>query len=211
MAQICGALVGVALAYGIYYDGILNFDPQLTSTSSGSGTAFFTLPNTFVQPTEAFFTDFVSAAIQAGAVLAIGDDSNAPPGAGMHAFIIGLIAFVLASTLGYNTGPQTNMAKDLATRFVAWAVGYQPGMWARAWWAEAWAASIGGGIAGALIYDVFIFEGYESPINFPRHKRKEAYHNKKQKVNLWGKLKGRNSEAADEEVGLEKTDSVPRL
>lgn len=215
IAQIAGAITGVAIAYGIYFDAIMNFDPKLTSTSKGSGTAFFTLPNTFVKPAEAFFTDFTSAAVQAGAVLAIGDDSNAPPGAGMHALIIGLIAFVLACTLGYNTGPQSNPAKDLATRLIAWAVGYQPGMWEKAWWAEAWTASIIGGCAGALIYDFFLFEGSESPVNFPQRRRKEVKRREASRWNFWGKIKRhhRGEEAPDEEVGLggEKGKETPLM
>jgi hypothetical protein len=38
-------------------------------------------------------------------------------------------------------------------------------------WAEAWAASVFGGLFVALMYDVAIFEGLESPINYPRKKR----------------------------------------
>jgi glycerol uptake facilitator-like aquaporin len=41
----------------------------------------------------------------------------------MHAFILGLVGFAMASTLGYNTGPQTNPAKDLTSRLVPWWVG----------------------------------------------------------------------------------------
>ena len=183
----------------------MNYDPHLTSSSKGTGTSFFTLPETFVQAPEAFFTDFLSSAVQAGAVLALGDDSNAPPGAGMHALIIGLVAFVQASTLGYNTGPQTNPAKDFATRFITWLVGYQDKMWEKGWWAEAWTASIIGGLVGALVYDIFIFEGFESPVNFPIKKRREVKRREKQRWNLWGKLRNRGGrDDADEEVALEK-------
>ena len=128
-SQILGAICAVWIAYGIYHDAIMNFDPKKTSTKQGSGTAFFTLPAPFATPTTAFFTDFVSAAVMSGTVMAMGDDTNSPPGAGMHALIIGLIGFVMAGAFGYNTGPQTNPAKDLATRFVPNVVGYGSDMW----------------------------------------------------------------------------------
>ena len=62
-AQILGAICAVWIAYGIYKDAIMNYDPQKTSTSSGTGTAFFTLPQPFATPWTAFFTDFTSAAV----------------------------------------------------------------------------------------------------------------------------------------------------
>jgi glycerol uptake facilitator-like aquaporin len=93
----------------------------------------------------------------------------------MHAFILGLVGFATASTLGYNTGPQTNPAKDLASRLVPYWVGYGDVMWTHAWWGEAWAAAIIGGLFGALVYDIAIFEGEESPVNYPRRKRRTGW------------------------------------
>jgi len=62
-AQIVGAICAVWIAFGIYKDAILDFDPKLSSDSKGIGTAFFTLPAEFATPVTAFFTDFTSAAI----------------------------------------------------------------------------------------------------------------------------------------------------
>ncbi|KAF2726399.1 hypothetical protein EJ04DRAFT_571327 [Polyplosphaeria fusca] len=90
----------------------------------------------------------------------------------------------MASCLGYNTGPQTNPAKDLATRFVPNVVGYGSTMWKQGWWAEAWTASILGGLVGCLVFDIAIFEGPESPINYPRVKRKQSRQGNKAK---WSK------------------------
>jgi aquaglyceroporin related protein, other eukaryote len=114
----------------------------------------------------------------------------------MHALIIALIGFTMACTLGYNTGPQTNPAKDLATRLVPWFVGYGSDMWVQGWWAEAWAAAIFGGLTGCFIYDAAIFEGPESPVNYPRVKRKQARKGTKGKwlsTGLFGKNKKQNA------------------
>ena len=68
-AQILGAICAVWIAFGIYKDAIFDFHPGLTSTSSGSGTAFFTLPQPFATPITAFFTDFTSAAVMCACFL----------------------------------------------------------------------------------------------------------------------------------------------
>lgn len=62
-AQIIGAICAVWIAYGIYKDAILNYDPNKTTTTIGSGNAFYTMPASFASPETAFFTDFTSAAI----------------------------------------------------------------------------------------------------------------------------------------------------
>lgn len=69
-------------------------------------------------------------------------------------------------------------------------------MWADGWWAEAWTAAIIGGLTGALIYDLAIFEGPESPVNYPRVKRKKARQGTKGKwlaTGWFGKEKKHNA------------------
>lgn len=45
-----------------------------------------------------------------------------------------------------------------------------------AWWVWGpWIADITGGLFGALIYDMAIFTGGESPVNYPPRRRKRAY------------------------------------
>lgn len=57
-------------------------------------------------------------------LLALGDDTNAPPGAGMNAFILGLLVSVLMFCSAYQTGLALNPARDLGPRIIAVAVGY---------------------------------------------------------------------------------------
>lgn len=64
----------------------------------------FTQPKSFVSPATAFFNEFFGSAILMGTILALGDDTNAPPGAGMQAFIVGILITILCLAFGYNTG-----------------------------------------------------------------------------------------------------------
>lgn len=122
-----------------------------------------------MQPATAFFTEFLGTAILTCSILALGDDSNSPPGAGMHAFIIGLLAVALIMSLGSNTGGCFNPVRDLGPRLAAMAMGYGTEVFTayHNWWIwGAWGATISGGIVGGALYDTCIFKGGESPINY---------------------------------------------
>lgn len=102
IAQVLGSIVAAGLAFCIYRDAILNLAPHLPPGSSGLG--FYTEPLEYVSSPTAFFTEFIADAILLCVIFAMGDDSNAPPGAGMHSFVIGLVIYVLSICLGFNTG-----------------------------------------------------------------------------------------------------------
>ncbi|RAQ51504.1 aquaporin [Aspergillus flavus] len=179
IAQILGALTAGGLAYCIYRDSIFHSGSNSGTgiTMGATGLGFYTEPLAYVRNVTAFFNEFVAAAILICTIFAMGDDSNAPPGAGMHSFIIGLLIFVLAIGFGYNTGGCFNPARDLGPRLVALMAGYggstftERGGW---WFWGAWLATISGALVGGAMYDIFIFIGGESPINYPRTRRQRS-------------------------------------
>ncbi|CAI6241690.1 unnamed protein product [Periconia digitata] len=163
-AQILGGLAAGGLSWAIYRDGIMNVDPQLTPTKSGM--AFYSTPPDYVSLATAFFNNFISAAFYVCIAFAIGDDANTPPGAGMTALIYGLLTYLLTITMGYN-GLGISPARDLGPRFVAWWAGYGSTTFSTGWWAYGpILAGLSGSLVGALVYDVLIFAGGESPVNY---------------------------------------------
>ncbi|TVY85020.1 putative membrane protein [Lachnellula suecica] len=201
-AQLLGAFFAGLIAYGIYRDAIASYnsvggDIAAKGGSSaavelfegGTGKALFTQPAQFAGVGASFANEFVATAILACAVLALGDDSNAPPGAGMHAFIVGLVVFVLTMAFGYTTGACLNPARDFGPRLAAAIVGYGGRVFtdSNVWWIYgAWGATISGGLVGGFVYDAAIFVGGESPINYPRGKRRRMGENAKKR---WWHLK----------------------
>jgi len=189
-AQLIGALIAGLLSYGIYKDAILAFDSSGGSAgvdggstspvdlyAGGTGISFYTQPADFAGAGAAFANEFLGTAILSCAILALGDDSNAPPGAGMHAFIVGLLVTALTMAFGYNTGACLNPARDFGPRLATAMVGYGSNVFTvrDAWWLYgAWGATISGALVGGGIYDIAIFVGGESPINYPRGKRRRA-------------------------------------
>ncbi|KAL4884873.1 aquaporin-like protein [Aspergillus karnatakaensis] len=178
-AQILGAITASGIAYAIYHDAII----QLTVTSavpqnqSTAKQAMLTLPKEFIAPASAFFTEFIGSAVLIGVIMALGDDTNAPPGAGMQAFIIGLLITVLVLALGYTTGGCFNPARDFGARLVCLMAGWGGDLFTEyhAWWIWGpWVADVTGGLFGGFLYDLIIFTGGESPINYPARRRKRA-------------------------------------
>lgn len=104
-AQMLGALTAGGVAYGLYRDSILHAAAVSgISREEVSSGALFTIPMPWVQPVTGFFTEFVGTGVLMCTILALGDHTNAPPGAGMQAFIVGLLIAIICMALGYNTG-----------------------------------------------------------------------------------------------------------
>ena len=102
IAQVLGAITAAGLTYCLYRDSILSLAPNAPPGASGLG--FYTEPLSHVSSATAFFNEYIADVVLLCVIFAMGDDSNAPPGAGMHSFVIGLVIYVLCICLGFNTG-----------------------------------------------------------------------------------------------------------
>lgn len=92
----------------------------------------------------------------------------------MHALIVGLVVTVLTMAFGYNTGACLNPARDFGPRVATAVLGYGGEVFTvrNSWWIYgAWGATIIGALVGGLLYDMAIFVGGESPVNFPKSRR----------------------------------------
>ncbi|KAI1264738.1 aquaporin-like protein [Xylariaceae sp. FL1019] len=172
--QFIASFTAAALAYAVYYDAIHYVDPEMSSSYSN----FFSYPQEWVSNGNAFLTQFVAGGVMTISVFALGDDENNPPGAGMHAVVLGFLQVAMKMSLGYNTGSALNPASDFGPRVLTLAVGYKtPEQFQNAWWIYGpWAAALAGSLAGCVIYDGCIFTGSESPINYrvPESLRKKV-------------------------------------
>ncbi|KAH7413989.1 aquaporin-like protein [Phaeosphaeria sp. MPI-PUGE-AT-0046c] len=161
--QMLAGLAAGALAFGLYRDAILQVDPNLTLDITGK--ALFPKGPSF-SIAGGFFNDFVYMAIWVCTAFALGDDQNSPPGQGMTALIFGFNGFLTMIALGYNTGLGISPARDLGPRLVGLWAGYDEAFDNGYWAYGPWGASISGALFGGLMYDLFIFVGGESPVNY---------------------------------------------
>lgn len=203
-AQILGAFVAALISFGLFRTSIFAYAETHNLADSGTASAFITYPrNSWVDPATAFFTEFVGTTILAVVVLALGDDSNAPPGAGMNAFIMGLVIVVLSMAFGSNTGlaskylhnlstcscangySAVNPARDIGPRLALLALGYgtETTFGSSYWFWGSWCAPIAGALCGGFVYDATIFGGSESPVNYSAPRLKRALKKKKNKLN----------------------------
>lgn len=169
-AQIVGAFFGGAMAYAYFWSSITEYEGGPDIRTAASGACLFTNPKSYVTWRNAFFDEFIGTSILVGCLMALLDDSNAPPAPGMTALIVGFLVAGIGMALGYQTSFTINPARDLGPRIWAAMVGYgaHPFHLTHWWWIwGAWLGPIGGGISGALVYDIFIFTGCESPVNYP--------------------------------------------
>lgn len=90
IAQLLGAFLAANMAYGLYAVSISEY--LKTNDDADIINSFVTNQRfTYLGPGTAFLNEFVGTMVLSATVLALGDDQNAPPGAGMNAFIIGLV------------------------------------------------------------------------------------------------------------------------
>lgn len=193
IAQFLGALTAAGISFALYSDAIYHLDNgRLLPNTTGIG--FYTQPKDWVSPPTAFFNELVGSAVLGSSILALGDDTNAPPGAGMSAFIIGLLVFVLSVAFSPNTSACLNPVRDFAPRLVASMAGYGHEVWTSSyyyWIWGPWLADPTGIMIGAFVYDALIFVGGESPVNYPVVKRRQV--EAKSKARWWKVLNRRSA------------------
>ncbi|KAJ5780134.1 hypothetical protein N7457_005294 [Penicillium paradoxum] len=173
-AQFLAAFLAGLAAYGIYYESIQHYlflNPDTNIINS-----FVTNSReVWVGSATAFFNEFIGTAFLVVTVLALGDDQNAPAGAGMNSLIIGLVITCLTMCFAYQTGAAFNPSRDFGPRLALLAVGFPNTLFTDPYWFYGpWAGALSGGFMGAFLYDFFIFTGGESPVNYPLERTQRA-------------------------------------
>ncbi|KAF9895159.1 hypothetical protein FE257_000061 [Aspergillus nanangensis] len=188
VAQFGGAFCAALLAYGVYYESIQHYYHHTTGGGGQVGPivdSFITHPRgAWISPVSAFFNEFVGTAVLTITILALGDDQNAPPGAGMNSLIVGLVITCLGITFSYQTGGALSPSRDFGPRLALLALGYGGELFSGSsyWVYGPWVGAISGAFVGAFLYDFMIFTGGESPVNYPLERTKRAMTKSRRKL-----------------------------
>ncbi|SGY48213.1 BQ5605_C001g00629 [Microbotryum silenes-dioicae] len=164
-SQLLGAFVAAAILFGVYY-GPLNTAEKgylaavLTTAPAGKLEGLISI----------FFSVFSGAALLMGAIAAFTDTGNNPAAPGLVPLLLGLVMVGIASSFGYQTGFVLNPARDVGPRLLSWAVGAPTqSLWVDNYHYGIWIPTVGticGALFGNLIYDLCIYGGRDSPLNY---------------------------------------------
>ena len=100
----------------------------------------------------------------------------------MNSLVIGLVITALNLAFANQTGAALNPSRDFGPRLAMLALGYGSDLFTDPYWFYGpWAGSLCGAFVGAALYDICIFTGGESPINYPWTRTKRSYRKGKAK------------------------------
>ena len=102
-------------------------------------------------------------------ILAVTDKRNGPPPVGLVPFAIALAIFAIGNTFGAQTGFALNPARDNGPRLFTWLAGYGGGVFSFRSQYWLWCTTLGpivGALVAAAFYDLLIFTGPDSIINY---------------------------------------------
>ncbi|RFU77495.1 mip transporter [Trichoderma arundinaceum] len=183
LAQFLGAFCACLAAYGVYYVSIQHYLLTGTGTDEDIMNCFVTNQRSpYINAPTALFNEFVGTMCLTVVVLALGDDQNAPPGAGMNSLIIGLVITCLSMGFANQTGAALNPSRDFGPRLALLALGFTSELFTNPYWFYGpWAGTLLGSFMGAFLYDFMIFTGGESPVNYPLDRTQRALHKSRMK------------------------------
>ncbi|QLL30362.1 hypothetical protein HG536_0A01790 [Torulaspora globosa] len=168
IGQLAGGFAG-ALTLFIFYKKVIQeaYDEWWKAESVAS--MFCVFPKPYLSSSRQFVSEFICTAVLQASTFALTD-----PYTCLSSDIFPLLLFVqiyvINASMSYQTGAAMNMARDLGPRLALYAIGFDRTMlWVahRHFFWVPMVAPFLGSMTGALIYDVCIYQGHESPVNWP--------------------------------------------
>ncbi|KAG5362557.1 putative membrane protein [Yarrowia sp. C11] len=172
LAQFLGCMVGSALVYGHYHSAIDFYEGgngiRTVGLPTSSAGIFATYPQPWLTIKGQFFSEVITTAVLQFMIFAINDQKNMAAGP-LAPLMLFFILFAIGCCLGYPTGYAMNFARDFGARLVSSMIGYGGKVWSTGTW-YFWVPIIApfiGGVLGGFMYDLFMYTGDESPVNWP--------------------------------------------
>ncbi|KAH9002553.1 aquaporin [Lactarius hatsudake] len=174
LGQLIGAWLGALIVFGNYFHAIDIVEGGKGIRTLKTASLFGTFTLNYMPAANSFFDEFIGTFILLLVVFAVTDKRNAIP-AGFVPLVVFLTILGIGTSFGMQTGFAINPARDLGPRIMTAMVGYgRQGTallmfnYRSQYWI--WSPILGsfsGGVIACFVYDVFIYLGPESPINYP--------------------------------------------
>ncbi|KAG8905102.1 hypothetical protein FRB99_000703 [Tulasnella sp. 403] len=193
-SQTTGAFLAALIVYGVYAQAISVFEAAAGGRSLPGTAAFFVpYPPDWSNSATRFFSEFVETALLLILVFVAADKYHKAPTQFIPIFIF---VVVIGYTVGFGMeGGGMNPARIIGPRLVTAiiygreALSYENARWL----ATSVVAQFLGSITGGALYDFFIYDGEESPLNYVKQKESNSQS---------GRQRG-DSEATDPEKGFD--------
>ncbi|KAH3672157.1 hypothetical protein WICPIJ_010112 [Wickerhamomyces pijperi] len=169
-SQIFGGFIGAMIVYATYKESIANFDGGVRQAvgEHGTGGIFCTFPQDFLTTGGQISSEVVATALLQFGIFSMTDPYNAALGPSFP-YGLWILIFAIGSAYGYQTGYALNAARDFGPRLAAAALGYPKEMFTYGhhyFWVPL-IMPIFGGLLGAFVYDLLVYQGEDSPLNQP--------------------------------------------
>lgn len=172
IAQFLGGYVGALIMYGTYIQAFNDYEGGIgvrtVTGDKASAGVFCTFAQEFLSTRGQFVSELVASALLQIGIFSMSDPHNAPQG-NMFPFGLFILIFGIGTSYGYLTGYAINLARDFGPRLAAATVGYGSELFSvrhHYFWVPV-VVPIIGCLLGALMYDVLIYQGHDSPLNQP--------------------------------------------
>ncbi|CCD26197.1 MIP/aquaporin family protein NDAI_0H00230 [Naumovozyma dairenensis CBS 421] len=183
--QMLGGFAGALILF-IYYKKVLMYAYDDWWMNESVINMFVTVPKPFLSTARQFTSEFITtAALQAG-IFALTDPYTCLS-SDVFPLMLFILIFILNASMGVQTGCAINMARDLGPRLALYACGFDRKLLWESHHHYFWIPMVApfvGALCGGLIYDVCIYQGHESPVNWPLALYKEYF------LNIWFRRPG---------------------
>jgi MIP family channel proteins len=162
LAQYLGAFIASILVFIVYFQALNNFDGGNRTLDTAAIWASY--PQGYLTFGSGFVDQIISTMMLVLCIMAITDQKNYAPVAGLTPLLCGLVVMVIGMTFGLNCGYPLNPARDLSPRLYTAIAGWGSEVFSYQnymWFLVPILGPHVGALLGAILYLVFI--GYHLP------------------------------------------------
>ncbi|XP_066577666.1 aquaporin-10 [Amia ocellicauda] len=158
--QLLGSFLAAATVYALYYEAIMEYSQGNLTVSGPRATAgiFATYPSDYLSIWSGFLDQVVGTAALLLCVLAVGDERNSAPPAGLEPVLVGLVVLGIGISMGGNCGYPLNPARDLGPRLFTFIAGWGGQVFTAGggWWWVPLVAPLLGALTGTALYQLLV-------------------------------------------------------
>ncbi|CCE63506.1 hypothetical protein TPHA_0F00190 [Tetrapisispora phaffii CBS 4417] len=174
--QVLGGFIGALIVYA-YYKKVISVNIPNYFEEQSVANYFCTFPKEYLSSSRQFVSEFITTAMFIAGIFSLTDPYTCLS-SDLFPLMLFILIFVLNAAMSFQTGAAINLARDLGPRLALYAVGFsREVLWINNhhyFWVPMVAPLIGS-LMGGVVYDVCVYQGHESPVNWPLSVYKEMF------------------------------------